>query len=114
MFTIDDITQGDKLTRKIVIQSENPSYNEKTIEYRALNGDEFRNAMRKAGLTADQNAADSFEFMMAASEIGVLNPGVGKKIREIRDIKVITQIGEAIFSVSKPDEKKVSSFPEDQ
>lgn len=114
MLTVDDITQGDKLTRKIILKSGNPNFDGKTVEYRALNGNEFRNAMRKAGLTADQTAADSFDFMLEASKTGICNPGVGDKIRELRDVDVIKQIGDAIFAVSKPDEKQVSSFPEDK
>lgn len=114
MFTVDDITQGDKLTRKLILKSGNKNFDGKTVEYRPLNGDEFRNAMRKAGLSATQSAAESFDFMMEAAKVGICNPGVGGKIREVRDVDVIRQIGEAVLAVSQPDEKQVASFPENK
>jgi hypothetical protein len=111
--TLADLTQGKDYIRKIVVKSENPNYDGKTFSYRALTGEEWVVAMRNAGLSGNQDPAESFQFIIEVGKLGVTTPGIGKVFGKFPK-EVIEQVGSAIANISKPQEKAVESFPEKQ
>lgn len=110
--SIQDLTLGKDFTRSIVIKSENPNYDNKTIKYRALTATEFTIAMEKAGLGKEQDPSSSFKFLIRACEMGIVTPGIGPKAGTL-DKDIITEVGGKILGVSQSNEAKVAkTFPE--
>ena len=107
--TIQDITMGTAYTKNIVLESGNPTYNGKTLRYRALSASEFANAMEKSGISSEQDPASSFRFLIEACKLGIVTPGVGKQAGNL-DKDVIAQIGGAILGASNVSEKTVEDF----
>ena len=107
--TVQDITMGTAYNKSIVLESGNPTYNGKTLRYRALSASEFANAMEKSGITAEQDPASSFRFLIEACKLGIVTPGVAKQAGNL-DKDVIAQIGGAILGASNVSEKKVEDF----
>lgn len=107
--TPEDITLGSQYSRKLVLQSTNPHYNGKTVEYRALTGKEFSKVMRKVGLSREQDPAESYEFLIAIGEIGIKNQSIASKFGDL-DNDVITQLGNAILGITNVSDKDVDKF----
>lgn len=108
--TAEDITAGSKHEKRLVLKSDNPNYNGKTIKYKTLTATEFDTVMSSRNL---HSGDVKFSTLVKICEIGILNPGVGKNAGTL-DYDLIVQIGNAIIGASKPDEKKVTDFSEGQ
>ena len=105
----EDITEGAKYTRKVKVQSANPFYNGKTFIIRSLKAGEFGRAMKKAGLSRDQDPAESFDFMLETCRLGIVNKAIADQVNVI-DEDVILQVGSAIMAVTNPSERMVEDF----
>jgi hypothetical protein len=105
----EDITEGAKHTRKVKVKSSNPFYDSKTFIIRSLKAGEFSRAMKKVGLSRDQDPAESFDFMLEACRLGIVNKAVADQVNLI-DEDVILQVGSAILAVTNPSERSVENF----
>jgi hypothetical protein len=110
--TVQDILEGSAFKRSIKIKSSNPNYDNKTIFYRALTGEEFAKAMEKSGLSKDQDPSDSFRFLIEVCKIGIVTTGIGAKAGSL-DTDIISTIGAAVLGVSDIKEKAVEKFREE-
>ena len=107
--TPEDITEGAKHTRKVKVQSSNPFYDGKTFVIRSLKAGEFGRAMKKAGLSRDQDPVESYDLMLEACRLGIVNKAIADQVNII-DEDVILQIGSAIMAVTNPPERMVENF----
>lgn len=106
--TIEDITKGSNYTRNIVIESDNPHYDGKTIKYRTLTGEEMAQAMKASKTGRGTDPADSIAFMIEVGKIGVVTPGIGKVFGQLPN-EIILTVGGAILNVSQPSEADVEA-----
>ena len=110
--TEQDIVHGSAYRKKLILKSDNPTYDGKMVTYRTLKGDEFAKAMEKIGMDESPTLAENLRFLIEVGKIpGVLSDGIAKKYHEL-DQDVIAQISGAILGSSKGDEKKVANFSE--
>lgn len=107
--TLDDIVQGEKFTRKLVLISDNPNYNKRTINYKVPTPQELAQAMRDSDFDREDSAS-SIEFSLKLIEMCTIPESVGKQFGRVRDPNIIKQVSDAIMGASKavnsPDESK--------
>jgi hypothetical protein len=105
---VEDISLGMAVEKTVVLVSDNPIYNGKSIRVRALRGKEFRQLTARVKVSQN-DLASNFALALDACKIAILTPGIASMVDDM-DNDIILQIGEAILSASEPKEDVVEDF----
>lgn len=107
--TIDDINDGMKAERTVIIKSKNEQYNGKAVRIRTLRGREFRAITQKTRLAGKDDLAGAFALSLEACKLGIVTPGIKEHVEDL-DEDVILQVGGEIMATSEPKEGDVQDF----
>lgn len=107
--TVEDINDGMKVERTVIIEAKNEKYNGKAVRIRTLRGREFRAITQKTRLAGKEDLAGAFALSLEACKLGILTPGIRERVDDL-DEDVILQVGGEIMATSEPKEEAVQDF----
>ena len=102
-----DIIEGSKHTRKVILHSDNPNYDGKTVVVRNLKSKEFNKITEN--MPIEMGLSEVLQMSLEACRIGIVNKDVAKMVDDFPP-DIIDQIGGAILGSTKPKEQAVKDF----
>lgn len=104
---LGDITEGSKYTRKVILHSDNPNYDGKTVIVRNLKSKEFNKIT--VDMPIEMSLSEVLQMSLEACRIGIVNKDVARMVDDFPP-DIIDQIGGAILGSTKPKEQPVKDF----